>query len=375
MTSQSQLESVARRIVEGADSPHRLSGVVIAVVRGGRVAESIALGVDAIGVRVDASSVFPLGSTTKLATSLAVLRLVDRGALGLDDELGRYVPDALAARPGVTLRRLLSHTSGLPLEVSEAVAPYDEHLSWPVYARGCRETPLLTKPGERVQYSNAAYGLIGQIVEKITDRPFKEELRSLVLSRCNGEYWFGEEPSRAPAVIADIRSRYVGTPLEYANTALWRGFGFPSFSLTTTALGLIELARAFMRNEPDWIRPELLAEATRSQTGGLFGGWCEGDFLGYDFSGVATWADCSWGLGPEVRGTKAPHWTSQRASVRSFGHVGSTGCLVWVDPDADVAWAVMGTRTTDSGWLLRHGPAISVAVLGGSTSGEAVLVK
>src|ERR671937_2235049 len=69
-------------------------------------------GVDAAGQPLG-GSLFPVASLTKLATALSVLRLVDVGGLGLADPLSRHLPEAGAAQPGVTLRRLLAHTAGL----------------------------------------------------------------------------------------------------------------------------------------------------------------------------------------------------------------------------------------------------------------------
>jgi hypothetical protein len=50
-------------------------------------------------------------------------------------------------------------------------------------------------------------------------------------------------------------------------------------------------------------------------------------------------------------------------SPASFGHAGASGCLAWRDPERDLSWALIGTRTADSGWLLRHGSAIGAALL------------
>src|SRR5262245_45090456 len=113
-----RLEAVVRRVVDSPASAYHCPGVVVAVWRGGKAAESVSAGCDGAGVAVDERSVFPICSATKLATSLSVLRLVDQGRVELDGELSRYLPDAVAAGPGVTIRRLLSHTSGLPLDVS-----------------------------------------------------------------------------------------------------------------------------------------------------------------------------------------------------------------------------------------------------------------
>jgi beta-lactamase class C len=75
------------------------------------------------------------------------------------------------------------------------------------------------------------------------------------------------------------------------------------------------------------------------------------------------WERCPWGLGPELKGSKLPHWSPASASPASFGHAGASGALAWADPSVDLAWALVGTRSADSGWLLRQGAAIGEAML------------
>ena len=96
--------------------------------------------------------------------------------------------------------------------------------------------------------------------------------------------------------------------------------------------------------------PELLAEATRDQTGGLPGRMV-----------FVEWPGCPWGLGPELRGDKAPHWTPGEASPTSFGHVGASGSIAWADPAAGVAWALLGARFFIDWW--KDWPAIGAAIL------------
>jgi CubicO group peptidase (beta-lactamase class C family) len=71
---------------------------------------------------------------------------------------------------------------------------------------------------------------------------------------------------------------------------------------------------------------------------------------------------CDWGLGPEIRGLKSPHWTGARNSPVTFGHFGQSGSLLWVDPAAGLA--VAGLCGTDFGpWATEAWPALSDAVL------------
>ena len=69
-----------------------------------------------------------------------------------------------------------------------------------------------------------------------------------------------------------------------------------------------------------------------------------------------------WGLGPEIRGTKSPHWTGSGNSPRTFGHFGQAGTMCWVDPDADVALVALADRDFGD-WAVAAWPALSDAVL------------
>ena len=108
-----------------------------------------------------------------------------------------------------------------------------------------------------------------------------------------------------------------------------------------------------------------------SQTQDLGGGFQTTDaFLGYNRSRAIAWPRCPWGLSVELRGDKRPHWTPSAAAPESFGQLGSSGCLAWCDPTRDVSWAILGTRTTDNGWMLRYAGAIGTAALQLASAGR-----
>ena len=104
------------RLVRAAQSEHRLPSVGTAVVIRGEPVLELAIGVaDAQGDReATPDTQYRIGSITKTFTAAAVLALVEDGKVALDDPLGRHVP-AAGDRP-LTIRRLLSHASGLQRE-------------------------------------------------------------------------------------------------------------------------------------------------------------------------------------------------------------------------------------------------------------------
>jgi CubicO group peptidase (beta-lactamase class C family) len=331
-------QETVRPVVEEMIRGQEVPGVVVAVARDGRV-EHLALGADWAGAPLVADSLFPIASITKLATALAVLRLAAAGALALDDPLARHLPDAAAAVEGVTPRTLLCHTSGLPDDLAPGAAPYAPGLDWPALARACLATPLVAPPQTGLNYSNLGPGLLAVVVERLTGKPFAAAVTDLVLAPLGIEAYLGVEPPRTPARIAGSYGEHAGTELEPFNSAFWRSLALPWGGMVSTADGALALAGAFGGVPAGFLPPALLADAIRDQTGGLGGAML-----------VFPWSPAPWGLGVELRGAKNPHWTPATASPGSFGHAGSSGCLVWVDPKAGVAWAIHGTRTFDAWW-------------------------
>ena len=204
-----------------------------------------------------------------------------------------------------------------------------------------------------MQYSNVGYGLLAVVVERATGQPYGAALASLVLDPLRIEGYLGVEPPRPPARVRGVRSRHRGTDLEPFNSAFWRSLAFPWAGLLTNAAGALKLVRAYRGQPPGFLSPALIEMASRDATGGLSGG----------FGGPLRWQPCPWALGPEVRGAKTPYWAPPEASAQSFGHSGASGALAWVDPTADVAWVILGTRTGDGGWMLQAAPDIGARIL------------
>jgi beta-lactamase class C len=318
-------------------------GLVVAAAAGSDSPSYLVMGTDAGSRALNQDSLFPIASITKLATALAILRLVDLGAVTLDDPVSRHLPGTAIEDNGITLARLLSHSAGLPAWLPDQTPGTKP---WSQLRSQCLGTDLAHDPGTRVVYGNVGYGLLGAVIERCTALPLADATRELVIQPLGIEAYLGEEPSRPTAIIADVRSdsKAGSDPI---NSAAARAAGTPWAGMVTTAVGALALARAFLP-ESGFLSPATSRLALTSQTRGLGGG----------FFGKLIWDDCPWGAGPELRGIKDPHWASREASPESFGHVGSSGCVVWVDPRANVAWAILGTRTYFNGWILRCGRGI-----------------
>ncbi|MGW8566857.1 serine hydrolase domain-containing protein [Isoptericola sp. NPDC055881] len=122
------------------------------------------------------ATVFRVGSISKPMTAVAVLRLAAAGRLGLNDPVGRHVPDAPV--PDATVAHLLTHTSGLP---AEPPGPW-----WERHGAGTWDELVASgpepqrEPGERFHYSNVGYAVLGRLLELAHGRPWDAVLRDEV---------------------------------------------------------------------------------------------------------------------------------------------------------------------------------------------------
>lgn len=135
----------------------------------------------------DRTSMFRIGSITKVVTAIAAMQLRERGVLDFDAPVATWVPelrDRLAppGQPAVTLRHLVTHTSGIP-GIGDGSAPYWQQTP-PTEAAMLKslDTPLMFAPGSRSVYSNAGMALVGVIVARAAKRPYRDYMASEVLA-------------------------------------------------------------------------------------------------------------------------------------------------------------------------------------------------
>ncbi|NUR82379.1 MAG: beta-lactamase family protein [Dermatophilaceae bacterium] len=168
--------------VVAAQRSWRAPGVSVGVVRDGALVWSTHVGSARLGTEptpADDDTQFMIGSVTKTFTALAVMSLRDEGRLSLDDTLDAYVPGSRHAR--VPLRQMLAHASGLQ---REPVGNIWESLEAPerdAFLAGVEEAEQVLPPHHAFHYSNLAYGLLGQVVERVTGQEWEAVVRERVL--------------------------------------------------------------------------------------------------------------------------------------------------------------------------------------------------
>ncbi|MEV0254656.1 serine hydrolase domain-containing protein [Streptomyces sp. NPDC050732] len=189
-------------VQEAMEELARIPGVVGVV--GGAYVDGKPLGLgsagsrllDGEGGRIPANARFRIWSQTKQMVATVVLKLVEKGELGVDDKLGDLLPevvhkDLVARADEITVRQLLRHTSGIPDWYAEKPNPdgSEGDPSFDVFdfttpyrpldlVRWSRDRPRTGEPGEKWAYSNTNYTLLGMIVERVTGHDLATELRT-----------------------------------------------------------------------------------------------------------------------------------------------------------------------------------------------------
>src|ERR1043165_5912121 len=155
---------------------NKLSGVVL-VAKNGVTVASRAAGIanKTTNAPIDVNTKFNLGSMNKMFTAVAIAQLAQAGKLSFTDTVGKHLPDYpnKDVADKVTIHQLLTHTSGMGMYWGEKFAAQREKLvTVAAYLPLFASEPLAFPPGEKFQYSNAGYMLLGAIIEKLSGQDY-----------------------------------------------------------------------------------------------------------------------------------------------------------------------------------------------------------
>lgn len=161
-----------------------IAGSSFYLVRDGRVVAADHLGQQDVeaGIPVDAQTIYHWASITKTMTGIAILQLRDRGLLGLDDPIVRYVPELaqvhnpFGGTEAITLRQLMSHSAGFGSGTwrwrDRDWQPFEPR-SWSQLVAMLPYTDVKFRPGSRFSYSNPGIVYLGQVIERLSGEDFE----------------------------------------------------------------------------------------------------------------------------------------------------------------------------------------------------------
>ncbi len=220
-------------------------GMVVALAEHGQISYAQSFGVRDLetAAPVDTETIFGLASVTKSFTALAIMQLADQGLLSPHDPVFRYLPEFKlpggAATDAVTIHHLLTHTAGLPPlptlgysirgntepdETPTEAAPEHPRIDTmpellDYLATG--DYQLLGQPGEYLSYSNDCYGLLGEIIERVSGQPYTEFVQHRILQPLGmGRSLFTAEELREFENVTELYYRTEQD--EFKHSSIWQ---------------------------------------------------------------------------------------------------------------------------------------------------------
>ncbi len=350
----SQVLALARQLTS-----RQLPGLAFQVSIQGRTTGEMQFGQQAPGphgapLRPD--SIFLSASITKPIVAMAVMRLVERGDLTLSDHVVEYIPQfSDSSKRGITIRHLLTHTSGLPdmlpsnRELRMAQSPLSS------FVEGTCQVPLDFPPGRGVQYQSMGFALLSAITEKVTGSTLTAFLsheffgplgmQDTVLGA--PDEWFKPGGRAERLAIIDVPQEQIGGESWNWNSRYWLQLGAPWGGLLTTTSDLLRFGQMMLERGTDGpvriFSTATIAAATTNQ------------LHAYPDIPEADRRCRGWGFGWRM------NWPAHSASFgdllgpRAYGHWGATGTMFWIDPDRNASVAILSTLPLDQ----RCGPALT----------------
>ena len=278
-----------------------------------------------------------MASLTKvIAMTSAVMRMTERGQLELDASVARYLPEFNGpGKDPVTLRHLLTHSSGLP-----AWRPLYKETYTPADARALAvSTPLDTTPGVRMVYSDLGAIILGQIVERVSGEPLDKYVVSHVFAPLGMASTMYRPPAEllprvAPTEFDSWRQRRIRGEVHDENA-----FGLGGVSghagLFSTGHDLARFARMYLG-------------------GGTLDGFTM--FTPETVRQFTTVQDST--LSNRALGWETPNGSNSAGRIMkrpAFGHTGFTGTSMWMDPSRDLFVILLTNRVNPTRQNLRIG--------------------
>ena len=290
-------------------------------------------------------ALFRIASMTKPITAIAIMMLVDDGKLSVDDPVEKYLAefkeqlivdskegDKLVLRKPkrpITIRDLLTHTSGLPGGFPEGISDlyFRRHLTLGEAVAISSQRPLDFEPGTRWSYCNAGIDTLGRIVEVVSEKGFEEFLEHRIffpLGMFDTTFYPNDEQLQRLAALYEVKDGELRpTGFQLIGPTKTAKHPIPAGGLYSTVQDLGHLYRLMLTRgaigELRLLSEKSIGEMTRIQIGDLAGGFTPG---------------VSMGFGWQV--TRNPEGVHSMMSGGTYGHGGAFGTQAWIDPVQDL---------------------------------------
>jgi CubicO group peptidase (beta-lactamase class C family) len=344
-----------------------VAGAVMLVARHGVVASLEGVGYQDLETKkpMKTDSIFQIMSMTKPVVAVAIMMLMEEGKLAVSDPVEKHLPEFRSlwmnsGKPGgqerhlvrparaITLRDLLTHTSGMIASLPEGIKElYTKmHLTLAEAVAIYSQQPLDFEPGTKWQYSNPGIATLGRIIEVVSGQPFETFLAERIFQPLGMRDSFLFAPSDKIDRIAMVYKRVDGKlqrsggDILGGDPSLYRKgakYSAPEFGMYSTASDLAALYQ-MMLNGGTYNNKRLLSQASVTLMTSLHTG---------DIEPAGHSSGMGYGLAWTV--VRDPLGTLQLQSQGTYGHGGAFGTQGWIDPQKDLIGIFLIQRSSGGG--------------------------
>ncbi len=321
-SSQDDKFEEAATILERATVSGQVRGAVL-YVRDGKTVFTRPFG-DAKSI----DSAFLLGSISKPIVIAALMTLYEKSLFGLKDPVKKFLPQFDGSgRERVTIKHLLTHTSGLPDQLPGNVRLRQSHAPLKDFVDGTFQVPLGFEPGTNYEYSSMGIMLAAEIAHRISGIEIKQFVDQTILKPLGmnhsalgmGRFQRGQTmPCQVEYAAIESGGGDPDSKLWDWNSNYWRELGAPWGGVQASAPDVARFLDAFMMPFHSIFKPEVARMLTQNHNPTNL----ESRGLGFDSEMSASCKNCS---------------------SETFGHTGSTGTIAWADPIRDRVCVVLTT--------------------------------
>lgn len=278
---------------------------------------------DAGPIRRDA--MFYMASVTKPIICTAAMLLVERGQLNLSDPVQRYIPEFTGqGKEAVRVLHLFTHTSGLPDELSNNAELRGQLAPLSRFIEGAIRTDLLFRPGTRQSYASCGTILVAELIQRLSGRSIREFLRREIIEplglRSTG---LGSQGFARERLVRATLPEYQRHIKGHWNSRYWQEFGSPAGGLFSTPEDFAVICALMLnagRGNVQLVSPATVRHMTSNRLNDLS-----------DLPEPVRRTQ-PWGLGWRLNHLGTRDSWSDLLDRNVFGHTGSTGNVVWMDP-------------------------------------------
>ena len=176
------------KVVEVQRAEQKIPGLSVAICRNGELLKALGYGLANVELDVKASpqTIYQTGSVGKQFTAMAIMMLVEQNKISLDDKITKYIPESPSIWARVTVRELLSHTSGIADyggeedTMKKGVINFRKDYTEEQLIKAFAKMPMNFTPGSQWRYSNTGYALLGFIIRRVTGQFYGDFLQQRI---------------------------------------------------------------------------------------------------------------------------------------------------------------------------------------------------